>query len=87
MHLGLSVRETQQRISSREFTEWAAFYELEPWGYEVDNYRAGLICATVANAMRGKRGKKFSAADFMPKEIRPQTIEDQYTRMRQVLHG
>lgn len=87
MHLGLSVRETQQRISSREFTEWAAFYELEPWGYEVDNYRAGLICATVANAMRGKRGKRFSAADFMPKEARPQTIEDQYTRMRQVLHG
>ncbi len=87
MHLGLSVRETQQRISSREFTEWVAFYELEPWGYEVDNYRAGLICATVANAMRGKRGKRFSAADFMPKETRPQTIEDQYAIMRKALHG
>ena len=30
-HLAMTVREAMQRITSAEFTEWMAFYELSPW--------------------------------------------------------
>lgn len=57
-------------MSSAEFTEWAAFYGLEPWGWEADNWRAGMIASVVANTVRDskKRRKPFQPADFMPKE-------------------
>ena len=46
-----------------------AFYRVEPWGAEVDDLRAGIVAATVANASRDPkhRRKPYQPADFMPK--------------------
>ncbi len=53
-------------ISSEQFAEWAAYYELEPFGCEVEDQRTALQCATVANSFARSR---LTAIDFMPKRI------------------
>ena len=62
------MAEAQRHISSREFAEWAAFYNLEPWGYEMDNWRTALITSMVANTARDpkKRPRPYMPDDFMP---------------------
>ena len=70
-------------ISSRELSEWAAFYRLEPWGTEVEDWRAALITAAVANSYRDpkRRRKPYEPKDFMPQyeapEAEAQTVEEQ----------
>jgi hypothetical protein len=50
--------------------EWIAFFGLEPFGWQEDEYRAALITSTVANTARNpkKRRRPFKPADFMRKE-------------------
>lgn len=73
----MTVRELLQRIDSRELTEWAAYFALEPWGTEVEDWRAGLVAATIANANRDpkKRRRPYEPKDFMPR--REQAVEEQ----------
>ncbi len=51
-----------------------AFYELEPFGERLADFRAGQICATVAN-YAGKARKEgigpANPADFMPSLPKP----------------
>lgn len=56
------------RISSKELTEWIAFYGLEPFGDIRADYRSAVISATVANVHRDprKRPEPWAASDFMP---------------------
>lgn len=58
----------QQKISSREFTEWIAYYQLEPFGEERADLRMGIIASLIANSNRDpkKRKKPFEPKDFMP---------------------
>ena len=65
------MREMLSRIDSRELAEWAAYFELEPWGTEVEDWRAGLIASTVANVNRDpkKQKKPYEVSDFMPKRV------------------
>ncbi len=55
-------------MSSEEFTEWIAFFTLEPFGSEVENWRAALPTAMIANTVRDskKKPQPFQPADFMP---------------------
>lgn len=64
----MTVRELLARIDSRELTEWMAFYSLEPWGSQIDDDRAGVIAATVANVHRDpkKRSRPYEATDMIP---------------------
>jgi hypothetical protein len=56
-----------RELTAEQFGEWAAFYGLEPWGFEEENRRVGVISATVAN-MAGKELKRpVSPADFIPR--------------------
>ena len=54
-------------MSSREFAEWAAYYELEPWGDEYDALERATIAAMVANTARDakKRPQAYQPQDFM----------------------
>jgi len=60
------------RISSRELTEWMAFYGLEPFDSAQEEWRAGLIASTVANANRDakKRSDPYQPADFMREQYK-----------------
>lgn len=79
----MTVRELLARIDSRELSEWMAFFHLEPWGTEVEDLRAGIVAATVANANRDpkRQRKAYRPQDFMPQWHRrgpeEQTPEEQ----------
>lgn len=77
MTLGMTVRELLVRIDSRELAEWAAYYNVSPFGPDRSDLRAGVIAATVANCHSVKG--KFKPSDFVPKVRRPaveQTPQD-----------
>lgn len=66
----MTVEELLSRISSRELTEWMAFFSLEgPTGDERDDWRAGMIASTIANVNRDTKKQKraYKPQDFMPK--------------------
>ena len=52
-------------LSSRQIGEWLAYFQLEPFGEERADLRAGIIAA--ANANLWVKGRKLRPADFMPK--------------------
>jgi len=63
----MTVGELLSRISSRELTEWRAYYALEPFGDDRADLRAGVIAATTANVFRKSGTPPYKARDFMPK--------------------
>lgn len=62
---GRTVEELRAAMSSAEFVNWCALYQIEPWGYEMDNWRAALVSMTVAN-FSGSVKKPLKIADFLP---------------------
>jgi len=77
----MPVGELLARTSSMELTEWMAYFELDPFGGERDDLRAGIVASAVANlglAFARKRHRPFMPKDFMPRFDRPrQTMEQQ----------
>jgi len=72
----MPVGELLRRIDSRELTEWMAYERVAgPLGPERADLHAAIVAATVANAMRGKKGRPFKPADFMPQWDRPSPVE------------
>lgn len=68
---GCPVREAKARISYAEFTQWIAFYTLEPWGCEVEDHRAGTIAATVHNMAGYVSKRQLGYRDFFPNRGEP----------------
>lgn len=58
-------------MSYAEYREWQVFYEVEPWGCEMDDMRTAIVARTVANGLRGADTPPFSLADFMPTRKAP----------------
>lgn len=55
------------QLSARKFAEWAAYFQLEPFGPPADFWRAGAIRSTIVNVNRTKKTQKIATAeDFMP---------------------
>lgn len=54
----MTVRQLETHMEARELQEWMAFFTMEPWGSVRDDYRAGVISATLVNVNGGKKGKK-----------------------------
>lgn len=54
------------------------YYELEPWGEEKADLRAGIIASTVANTARDpkKQQRPFTPADFMPRQTEQRDPEE-----------
>ncbi|MHB8947556.1 MAG: phage tail assembly protein T [Rhodoferax sp.] len=61
-------------MSSDEFTEWLAYYQLEPFGEQVADLRHGTACALLANVNRiyEQRPEPYRARDFIDWGERPQ---------------
>lgn len=74
----MTVAEIEDRMSAAELGEWFEFFNLEPWGWEADCFRSGIVAATVANVHRDTSRKKtpFEASDFIPGFVKkPKKIE------------
>ena len=67
-------------MTSAQLAEWMAFAQLEPWGEERADLRAGIVASTVANVNRGKGQKTLTPQHFMP-EFEPETEEQAAARM------
>ncbi len=54
-------------ISSDEFTEWLAYYQIEPFGEQIADLRHGTACALVANINRNieHRPEPYLADEFI----------------------
>lgn len=76
--MGIPIGELQQRVSSREFVEYWAFDQLEPFGPERADINAGIVASTVANSVRNpkKRQRPYSPAEFIPKYGPPEVEEE-----------
>ena len=62
----MTVADLDNRLSSFELSEWMAFERITgPLGRRRQDIQAATIAATVANANRGKGGKKFKLSDFL----------------------
>lgn len=77
MALGIPRGEMLRRMDSAELTEWMAFYQVEPFGWDAHAVGHAITAATVANANRGKGKKPARVEDFIPKWKKPQTVEEQ----------
>lgn len=67
-------------ITSRQFAEWMAYSQLEPWGEERDDLRMGIVASTIANSNRGKGQKPYKPQDFMP-SFEQETEEEAQARL------
>lgn len=57
------------QLTARQVAEWKAFYDLEPWGEIRADFRAGQVCATIAEyagKTRNADAPPTTPADFMP---------------------
>lgn len=74
--LGRSVAEAQASITSAEFSDWCAYFSVEPWGYGIENWRMGVVAATVAN-YSGNVKKAVKVSDFLPRKPKKLTPDQQ----------
>lgn len=63
----MTPREVLARHTSRELSEWMAFFELEPFGPLVEDERAGAIAATILNTTPSKSQKTYQPSDIFPR--------------------
>ena len=72
-----------KRLSARQFLGWQVYDSLEPIG---TFYSAGIVAAAVQNfSMMKKKGKWFSAYDFIPKFrniFKKQPVKEMETMLR-----
>jgi len=62
----MTVRQLLQSMDSKEISEWAAYYSLEPFGYfRSADLPAAIVASTLANCNRGKNSRMFTPKDFM----------------------
>ncbi len=68
-------------MTALQFSEWIAYYSLEPFGEERADWRQAFTSCILANAHRGKNSKASELDDFMLKveddEPREQTEQQQ----------
>lgn len=73
----MTVSELLARVSSRELSEWMAYYSIEPFGAERDNLHAGIIASATVNLWRN--------ADEEP--VKPQDWQLQFGAQDDVMPG
>jgi hypothetical protein len=62
----MTVADLDSRLDSYELTEWMVFEQMTgPLGRRRGDIQAATIAATIANANRGKGGRKFKMTDFL----------------------
>ena len=60
----MSVARAQREIDAREFAEWMAYDNIEPFGEQRADWRIAQLCCLVANSLGGK-GPPATLKEFM----------------------
>lgn len=63
-------------MSSKEFAEWMAYAQIEPFGDERADLRMAILASLIANVNRDpkKRSTPYEVSDFMPRFETPEPI-------------
>ena len=67
--MGRTIQELRATLSYSEFQEWCLYYQVEPWGEDRADLRAGIVASTIANyagKVRADGADPALPADFMP---------------------
>jgi hypothetical protein len=72
-------------MSSAEFSEWIAFYELEPFGRQADFQGHAQTAAMIYNVHRGEKDKPIKVEDLMPKEPKPPQTASQMKQFAEMM--
>jgi len=82
----MTVEELLYRVSSRELTEWMLFYEIEPFGTEVEMYGHAMTASTLLNIYRDvdKHPKPIMPKDVMPKWGSFDKVESQIAKVEEI---
>lgn len=64
----MGVAEAQCRIGSAEFSEWLAYYTIEPFGERADWHRFGSLMCLLGGMFTGQKQKKPDIKDFIPRD-------------------
>lgn len=57
-----------ERMSITQFNRWIEYAQLEPFGEERNDWRAGLITSAIYNVnMDPRKGQQVDPSDFMPR--------------------
>lgn len=55
------------RMGARQFRDWQRYYELDPWGEDQKDLRAGVITAMTHNRHRSKKERARKPSDYFPR--------------------
>lgn len=73
--MGRTIQELRATLSYAEFCEWCLYYQIEPWGEDRADLRAGIVASTIANyagKTRSKGSDPALPADYLPYLERPE---------------
>lgn len=80
--LGMGVRQAQQTIDAREFSEWQAYMQIEPHGAIRDEFHARLICTAIAAAAGIRSEMDDFRLDFWRPPMTADQVRDAIRRVR-----
>lgn len=60
-----NVDEMLHGLTGLQMYEWEQFYQVEPFGAQVEELRFGNICAVLANINRDSKQSAYSPSDFL----------------------
>lgn len=85
----MTVDRVRREMTAAELMEWAAFHRVYPLSETRIDLNAAMLCALVANALRGKGGRRYDIDDFLPfdrtRRRRRRTVQEQIAVAR-MLH-
>lgn len=55
-----------ENMTSHQFTEWQAFWHVEPWGEYREDWRMANLLAQLVNMLRSKDQAAMEPGQFMP---------------------
>jgi hypothetical protein len=64
--MSCTIREAKQRVTSSEFSEWCAFYDLFPW-----DYGTAYLATLITNMMRAEGKPPIELSQHMPADFVP----------------
>ena len=84
-HLGMTVGELLERMSSRELTEWEIYERMTgPLGGRRDDYLTAMLMSAVVNTQRGKK-PPVAMKKFIPQWERPKlTPAEMFAKIREI---
>jgi len=78
-------------MSAKEFAEWCVYDRTNPGDPERSDFRTALICMTIVNMLKGKKGQRAKIEDFIlkfkPKRIQPKSQSEIAMKFKAWLMG